>query len=107
MADKKNIKKIKPDFSKVINFYEYAVDKMTEIRHNKKIGEHMKADSATETNEILQEIEDHLWYDMPNDEKETMKQQRAYSGEVIYLLTKILVEKGLLSSEEVRKHLRK
>lgn len=90
----------------LISAYEDYIDQQTQLTKEDKMSKNSE-NAINETNAILQEIEDHLWYDMPTDEKDNMKQQRAYSGEVIYALTKVLVEKGLLTFDDVAKTLRK
>lgn len=86
----------------LIGAYEEFLDKQSKER---KMSE-SKATAATETNKILEAIEEHVWFDMPEEEKTDIKKQRIKSGEAIYILTKIFVEKGLLSFDDVVKYLR-
>lgn len=62
-------------------------------------------ENITKTNKILQRIEEHIFYDVSPELKDQIQPARAKSGEVIYFLVKILVDKGILSVDDVNQAL--
>lgn len=89
----------------LIGAYEDFIDRQTNER--KKTMKKRDTTSEQETNNILEAIEEFVWYDMPEAERDAMKTQRIKSGEVIYVLVKLLVDKGLLSFDDIVNTLRK
>jgi len=92
----------------LIGAYEDFIDKQTNERKKAmKKRDITTLTSEQETNNILEAIEEFVWYDMPEAERDAMKTQRIKSGEVIYVLVKLLVDKGLLSFDDIVNTLRK
>lgn len=73
-----------------IELFEDAVDKVTIFNHTKK---------------IMEAIDEYVWYDLPTDLK--IEPARAKSNEVTFSLVQVLVDKGLITYQDVLKTLRK
>ena len=58
-------------------------------------------DKINETNKILEAIDEYIWW-MPLEESGKISPARARSGEVIHTLVRLLVDKGILSANDVK-----
>jgi septum formation topological specificity factor MinE len=83
----------------LIAAYEEFIDNQTERNKMSKTVEN-------KTNDILEAIEEYICYDMSEAEFAEMR-KKEISAETIYVLIKLLVDKGLLSFDDIVKTLRK
>jgi hypothetical protein len=73
-----------------IELFADSVDKITVFNQTKK---------------IMEAIDEYVWYDIPADLK--IEPAKAKSNEVTFSLVQVLVDKGLITYEDVLKTLRK